>query len=351
MSRVQMAVCVVVGSCLLLSSLAFGMPQDKTPAARSTDPLVKYTQTIPGTNVKFDMMPIPGGTYMQGSPDSEADRNKDEGPQTKVEIKPFWMGKCEVTWDEYDLFRTSEETHPPEGEKGRLIRFKFKSLTGDEITRPTPPYMDMTFGYGHDNYPAINVSHFAAMEYCRWLSAKAGKAYRLPTEAEWEYACRAGTTTTYYFGDDASKLGEHAWYDANADGKPHPVGQKKPNPWGLYDMYGNVAEWCLDGYSADVYGKRDKSKVTVQPVSLQLNARFPNIVRGGGWVDEAKNCRSATRVASNKDWIRQDPQSPQSIWYLTDADFVGFRVVRAVEEQKELIGIKSNVTRQSPYKP
>lgn len=335
---------VVLG--LLLTQCCMVDSQDK-----SSQPFTKYTQTIPDTNVKFEMLPIAGGVYLQGSPDSEAGRNKDEGPQTKVEIKPFWMGKCEVTWDEYDLFRNSEETHPPEGEKGRLIRFKFKSLSGDEITRPTPPYTDMTFGYGKDNYPAINVSHFAAMEYCRWLSAKTGHAYRLPTEAEWEYAARAGTTTAYSFGDDPSKLGEYAWYDANSDSKTHAVGQKKANPWGLHDMHGNVAEWCLDGYSKDDYSKRDKNKVQVQPVNLQLKARFPNVVRGGSWVDEAKSCRSAARMPSDKDWLRQDPQSPQSIWYLTDADFVGFRIVRAVEEQKDLIGIKSLVTRQSPYKP
>lgn len=347
MLRVQFVVSLGVVVCCLSTSI----PQDKTPPSKAPAAFTKYTETIPDSNVKFDMLPIPGGTYLQGSPDTEKDRNKDEGPQTKVEIKPFWMGKCEVTWDEYDIFRNSEETHPPEGEKGRLIRFKIKSLTGDEITRPTPPYTDMTFGYGHDNYAVINASHFAAMEYCRWLSAKTGKHYRLPTEAEWEYACRAGTTTRFSFGDDDSKLGEYAWYDANSDSKPHPVGQKKPNPWGLYDMHGNVAEWCLDGYFADTYAKRDPNKLHVNPMSLMTHARFPNVVRGGSWVEEAKGLRSAARQASNKDWIRQDPQSPQSIWYLTDADFVGFRIVRAVDEQKELIGIKSNVTRQSPYKP
>ncbi len=347
MLRVQFVVSLFLVVCCLSASI----PQDKTPPSKAPVAFTKYTETIPDSNVKFDMLPISGGTYLQGSPESEKDRKTDEGPQTRVEIKPFWMGKCEVTWDEYDIFRNSEETHPPEGEKGRLIRFKFKSLTGDEITRPTPPYTDMTFGYGHDNYAAINTSHFAAMEYCRWLSAKTGKNYRLPTEAEWEYACRASTTTKYSFGDDESKLGEYAWYDANSDSKPHPVGQKKPNPWGLYDMHGNVAEWCLDGYYADTYSKRDKNKVHVNPMNLMLHARFPNIVRGGSWVDEAKGLRSAARQASDKDWIRQDPQSPQSIWYLTDADFVGFRIVRAVEEQKELVGIKSNVTRQSPYKP
>lgn len=346
MLRVQLAVSVLV----CLSCLSVSIPQDKATSGVSNS-FVKYTQDIAGSNVKFDMLPIPGGTYLQGSPANEVERNTDEGPQTKVEIKPFWMGKCEVTWDEFDLYRTSEETHPPEGEKGRLIRFKMRSLNGDEITRPTPPYTDMTFGYGHDSFPVINMSHFAAIEYCRWLSAKTGKAYRLPTEAEWEYACRAGTTTAYSFGDDVSKLGDYAWFDANADTKPHPVGQKKPNPWGLHDMHGNVAEWCVDGYLADAYAKREKEKVLVEPMNLMIHARFPNVVRGGSWVEEAKGCRSAARQGSNKDWIRQDPQSPQSIWYLTDADFVGFRVVRAVDEVKELMHLKSNVTRQSPYKP
>lgn len=289
MLRVQFVVSLGLVVCCLSTSI----PQDKTPPSKAPAAFTKYTETIPDSNVKFDMLPIPGGTYLQGSPDTEKDRNKDEGPQTKVEIKPFWMGKCEVTWDEYDLFRNNEETHPPEGEKGRLIRFKIKSLTGDEITRPTPPYTDMTFGYGHDNFAVINTSHFAAMEYCRWLSAKTGKNYRLPTEAEWEYACRAGTTTRFSFGDDESKLGDYGWFDGNADSKPHPVGQKKPNPWGLYDMHGNVAEWCLDGYFADIYAKRDPNKVHVNPMSLMTHARFPNVVRGGSWVEEAKGLRSA----------------------------------------------------------
>jgi formylglycine-generating enzyme required for sulfatase activity len=355
----KLVVRVQIGFATLLLSLCIflcsGYSSSETKALevnQSTDKAFqKYTETMPGSKVSFDMMPIPGGTYMEGSPKSEKDRNQDEGPQTKVEIKPFWMGKCEVTWDEYYVFADSTEHLPPEGEKGRLIRFKFKDRFGDEITKPTPPYMDMTFGYGRDGFPAINVSHFAAMEYCRWLSAKTGKDYRLPTEAEWEYACRAGTTTAYFFGDDPSQLGEYAWFSENSNEKPHLVGKKKPNPWGLYDMHGNVAEWCIDGYQADAYAKRDPNKVAVQPVNIMVHARFPNVVRGGSWVDEAKTLRSAARVASQRDWIRQDPQSPQSIWYLTDADFVGFRIVRAVQEQKELIGIKSKVTRQSPYKP
>src|SRR5207245_1517473 len=123
----------------------------------------------------------------------------------------------------------------------------------DAVTRPTPPYADETFGFGRNGHPVICVTHHAAMEYCRWLSLKTGKTYRLPTEAEWEYAARAGTASAYFFGDDPKQLGEYAWYAANAEDVTHEVGKKKPNPWGLYDIYGNVAEWCLDTYKKDCY--------------------------------------------------------------------------------------------------
>ena len=118
--------------------------------------------------------------------------------------------------------------------------------------------------------PAISMTHHAAMEYCRWLSAKTGKTYRLPTEAEWEYACRAGTKTAYSFGDDPTKLGEYAWYADNSDGTPQIGGKKKPNPWGLYDMHGNVAEWCVDQYDKDFYS------------TLQVRARLAPVLLPDG---------------------------------------------------------------------
>jgi formylglycine-generating enzyme required for sulfatase activity len=185
------------------------------------------------------------------------------------------------------------------------------------------------------------------MQYCRWLSMKTGKTYRLPTEAEWEWAARAGTKTAYFFGDDPGKLGDYAWYSANSDEKTHKVGQKKPSPWGLYDIYGNVAEWCVDHYDKNYYGKFPTDKPTVGPVLLPTEKRFSHVVRGGSWADDPPACRSAARRGSDKSWITLDPQRPQSIWWLTSADFVGFRVVRPVEEQDNLKGLRSKVTRES----
>src|SRR5262249_44392339 len=152
-------------------------------------------------------------------------------------------------------------------------------------------------GYGRAGQPAICMTHHAAMEYCRWLSAKTGKVYRLPTEAEWEYACRAGTKTAYSFGDDPSMLKDYAWYVDNTE-KPQKIGQKKPNPWGLYDMHGNVAEWCFDRYYADAYSKFPPG--AVGPVVLPTPEEYPHVARGGSWDDDPEALRSAVRRASNK---------------------------------------------------
>ena len=167
-----------------------------------------YTEKIPATDVKFDMVPIPGGEFTMGSPDSEKGRKNDEGPQVQVKINPFWMGKCEVTWDEYELWglgldlqrRKVKNEQPTEVDK-----------LADAVARPTKPYSDMTFGMGKEGYPAICMTQLAAKMYCKWLTAKTGHYYRLPTEAEWEYACRAGTNSAYSFGDDPAKLDEYAW--------------------------------------------------------------------------------------------------------------------------------------------
>ena len=297
------------------------------PDAESKIPsdMKPYSEKIPGTEVKFAMVPIPGGTFTMGSPESEAGRNADEGPQDEVKIEPFWMGKYEVTWQEYELWglgldrnrRKAKNEKPSDWDK-----------LADAMAIPTKPYSDMSFGMGKEGYPAICMTQFAAKMYCKWLSAKTGHYYRLPTEAEWEYACRAGTTTAYSFGDDPERTRRLCLdIEGNSDDKYHKVGQKKPNPWGLYDMHGNVAEWCLDQYVADGYKAWARQAARSSPL-VPSTKPYPHVVRGGSWIDGAELLRSAARRGSNKDWKMQDPQNPQSIWYHTDADFVGFRVVR-----------------------
>lgn len=295
--------------------------------AKTEAEMKPYTDKITDSKVTFDMLPIRGGTFKMGSPDGEAGRKEDEGPVHEVKVSPFWMGKCEVTWNEYEIFMFKLDIARRKqfgNEPTALDKF------ADVAARPTKPYTDMTFGMGKEGYPAICMTQLAAKKYCQWLSAKTGRYYRLPTEAEWEYACRAGTTTAYSFGDDASKLDEYAWSYDNSEDAYHPVGRKKPNPWGLFDMHGNVAEWCCDQYVPDFY-KQFAGKLAVNPIAVPKSVE-PCVVRGGSWDDDPEGLRSAVRRGSHKDWKQQDPQIPQSIWYYTDALFVGFRVVRPLVE-------------------
>jgi len=296
------------------------MSKEKNQAA-----MKPYTNTIPGTTASYAMIPIPGGEFLMGSPDKEAKRKSDEGPQHKVKVDPFWMEKCEVTWNEYELFMypdTSQQKPSTDGTTNYL------SEVADACTRPTKPYVEMSFGMGKDGFPAISMTQHAANKYCEWLSAKTGHFYRLPTEAEWEYACRAGTKTAYSFGDDASQLKQYAWFADNSDFKYQKVGKKKPNPWGLYDMHGNVAEWCLDQYDPDYYSQL--KNLVSNPLN-KATKPYPHVARGGGWDDDPDRLRGAARRASDKSWKMQDPQLPKSIWYLTDAQFVGFRIVRPLK--------------------
>ena len=199
----------------------------------------------------------------------------------------------------------------------------------DAVSRPTKPYVEMSFGMGKGEHPAISMTQHSANKYCEWLSAKTGHFYRLPTEAEWEYACRAGTTTAYFFGDDPSELTKYAWFGKNSDLKYQKVGRKLPNPWGLYDMYGNVIEWCLDQYDASSYGKLVPGAVDPWVSSTKS---YPHVARGGHWDDDDLSMlRSAARRHSEPGWKQQDPQLPKSIWYHTDAQWLGFRIVRPLD--------------------
>jgi formylglycine-generating enzyme required for sulfatase activity len=289
--------------------------------------MMAYTNTIPGTRVSFAMVPIPAGEFVMGSPEGEAGHKPDEAPQHKVTISPFWMGRCEVTWNEYELFMYPDEERRT---RATLLTDATGDKLADAVTHPSKPYVEMSFGMGKDGFPAISMTQHGANKYCQWLSAKTGQFYRLPTEAEWEYAARAGTTTAYFFGNDAGKLGEYAWFEQNSDFKYQKVGKKKPNPWGLCDIYGNVVEWVLDQYDPDFYKQCAGQGDLVDPWN-KATKPYPHSVRGGSWDDEAAMCRSAARRGSDRSWKMQDPQLPKSIWYFSDAQFVGFRIVRPLK--------------------
>ena len=217
------------------------------------------------------------------------------------------MGRHAVTWDEYALWGLGLDQHRREMTKVSATSW---DNSADALAIPTKPYADMTFGMGKQGYPAICMTQFAAKMYCKWLSAKTGRYYRLPTEAEWEYACRAGAKTAYSFGDDPAKLGDYGWFSDNSDEKYHKVGQKKPNLWGLYDMHGNVCEWCLDEYVADQYKKLGNKQV-VNPV-VPVTKPYPQVARGGAWTDEAPRCGmppAGRRAPSGRPPTRRFPRA------------------------------------------
>lgn len=310
--------------------------------------MVPYTQKIPGTEQSFQMVPIPGGKFLLGSPTTESGRSADEGPQVTVAIEPFWMSAHEVTWDEYQAFMGLYSklkkiqgmkyrlADPQEAEKmsaelaaagADVLREHLERLPEDvdAITAPTELYEpDITYEYGSEpDQPAVTMTQYAAKQYSKWISKLTSRFYCLPSEAEWEYACRAGTKTAYYFGDNPAALDQYAWYADNAESQLNTVGTKKPNAWGLYDMHGNVAEWVLDAY--DEEGFLEDGAVR-WPVEV-----FPRVVRGGSWASPASACRTAARMASaDEDWKEEDPNLPKSPWWFTTdpARGIGFRLIR-----------------------
>ena len=296
-------------------------------SAQSAEEMKPYAEAIPGSEVDFQMTPIPGGSFLMGSPEDEEDREGSEGPQIEVSLDAFWMGTHEVSWDEYQLFQFKLDIQAREGGEAETTP---QDAWADAVSRPTPPYVPMDFEMGVEGYPAICMTQFAAKQYTKWLSHKTGRFYRLPTEAEWEYACRAGTTTAYSFGDDVDLLDEYAWHFDNADDQYQKIGTKKPNPWGLYDMHGNVSEWVLDAFTKDGYSFLGEESVHA-PLNKPMEL-YPRTVRGGSWDDDPEMLRSAARRKSSKGWKVQDPQLPKSIWYHTDATFVGFRIVRPLKQ-------------------
>ena len=269
-----------------------------------------YVQHIPGTTLKFSLVPIPAGKFLMGTAPGARIKEDDETPAHLVSVNAYWMGIHEVTYAEYDAFTKDENT-------------SFNSAV-DAVTRPSQPYIEMTLGMGNTaGFPANSMQQFGAIMYCRWLYQKTGIFYRLPTEAEWEYACRAGAVSAYPFSDDAKELHKYAWFAENSGGHYHKTGELQPNAWGLYDMLGNVAEWTLDQYDNQFYSVSDSNAPLRTPT-----ARHPRTVRGGSYRDLAVDTRSARRIKSNPAWNSRDPQVPKSRWWNVDAPFVGFRIMR-----------------------
>jgi sulfatase modifying factor 1 len=297
--------------------------------------MVPYEAKIPGTDVTYRMQPIPGGKVLVGSPPTEAGRQADEGPQFEVVIEPFWMAEHEVTWAEYKAYMAMHDTLK------ELYMRELRKVPdpSDEwiVTAPSNLYEPtFTFKKGADpEQPAVTMSQYAAKQYTKWLSGISGQFLRLPSEAEWEYACRAGSKTAYHFGDDPKMLGDYAWFYDNSGEKMNKVAQKKPNAWGLYDMHGNVGEWVLDQYHADGYKAHEGKTLTAAEAIAWPTKLYPRVIKGGGWDSDAVHCRTAARRQSNDDdWRTNDPNLPQSPWWFTEeqALSVGFRFIRPLNE-------------------
>jgi formylglycine-generating enzyme required for sulfatase activity len=297
-----------------------------------------FTEMIPGTRVSFKMIALPGGSFNMGSPDNEPLRDADEGPVRKVTLSKFWIAETEVTWDEYMAFFSATAS------QGRTEGQVVSTARTDAISGATPPWGAPDQGWGKGSRPAITMSWYAANVYCQWLSQVTGKKYRLPTEAEWEYACRGGTETPYFFegnprkltsegflrkilGPDTSHIASRVVYRENSPSRTEEPSFVKPNPFGLKNMSGNVAEFCSDFYSAEFY-KTD---------SARLDPRGPlkgteHVIRGGSFKSDAKDVRSAARdFTKTKAWLVTDPQMPKSKWWYSDCIDVGFRVVCEID--------------------
>lgn len=297
-----------------------------------------YTEYIPGTNVSFDMKAIPGGKFKMGSPAKEPLRGENESPQIEVQVSPFFMAETEVSWKQYWAFYAetmSEARTPPE-----VVFANNSNPDVDAITGATAPFGNPEQGWGGGSRPAITMTHYAAEIFCLWLSKKTGKKYRLPTEAEWEYAARGGTETPYFFEGnpkdfsdkgfwrkffkaDTAMINRHVIYAKNSRKRTHEGWKLQPNPFGLKSMLGNVMEYTSDWYSDDYSHLYDG---IIDPKGPESGTEY--VVRGGFYADDASDVRSASRRPTEHDeWMKTDPQQPKSIWWYSDIKGIGFRVV------------------------
>jgi formylglycine-generating enzyme required for sulfatase activity len=235
-----------------------------------------YTEKIAGTLVTFEMLPVAAGTVQLQTP---------AGVRT-ISVAPLWVAKTEVTWDLYDVYLFGLDGPSAAHSAG-----------ADAISHPSKPYVLPGDAFGHGGYPALGMSLFAAKEFARWVSAKTGYNYRLPTEAEWIHICRTGQSEP----SAGTRLASQSWFAANAKDQTHPVAALPPNRLGVHDMLGNAAEWVVSPDSVVMGGAFDSDSA-----SVNCTARNPQVPA----------------------WNVTDPQLPKSRWWLTDAFFVGMRLVR-----------------------
>ncbi len=264
--------------CCLMLGPAIALAQE----AKTPEPAKDYTEQVKGTVVKIDMVRIPAGK-IKVSPGSMKEA------AVEVEIKPFWIAKTELTWEQYDTFHLQLDL--PQDQR-KFVKWPHAK------TRPSPPYDAPDRGWGHNGWPVIHTSHYAARLYCEWLKEKTGKNYRLPTVAEWEYACRAGAA------EPAKATADNAWTEENSDEMTQPVAKKAPNAWGLYDMLGNAGEWAT---------ATDEKKT--------------GYLMGGHYLQPLKKVTSSLREPFTPDWQLKDPNDPKGMWWLSDGTMCGFRVV------------------------
>jgi formylglycine-generating enzyme required for sulfatase activity len=249
------------------------------PAGREIAAREIVRDSIPGTLITFELVLVPGGSVTLDAP---------SGRRT-VRVDPFYIGRTEVTWDMYDVYML------------RLDEAK-SSAAADAVARPSMPYAVPDYEWGHDGYAAISIARGAAQTFAEWLSARTGHRYRLPTEAEWVHAASlaGGSELT------RERIDAIAWHRDNAERKTHPIASREPDALGLFDLFGNAAEWVMT---------EDGGFVT----------------RGGSFRDDPAAVGAHARAEQDRSWTERDPQIPSSVWWLSDAPFVGFRIVREAQ--------------------
>lgn len=298
-----------------------------------------FTETVPGTRASIKMKAVPGGTFQMGSQESDPYSRDDEYPRHSVTVSDFFMSEVEITWNQYWAFYA--ETMSEGRTKPEVIYANNTRPDVDAVSGPTPPFGMPDQGWGMGERPAITMTHYAAETFCQWLRLKTGKNYRLPTEAEWEYAARGGTDSPYFFegkpksftnesfwnnlfGADTTNINRYAIYANNSKSRTQEPNRVAPNPFGLKNMLGNVYEYCQDYYAEDAYSQVPDG--AVDPKGPASGEHF--VIRGGCYADDATELRCAARAHSDYEkWLRTDPQNPKSIWWLSDFKGIGFRIV------------------------